>query len=71
MSYFSQMVGLTFHNFVSAAVGIAVAAALVRGIARNSAKNHREFLGGFDSDKSLFVAADLPRVCGVFSFPRG
>ena len=33
LSYFSQMVGLTFHNFVSAAVGIAVAAALVRGIA--------------------------------------
>jgi len=34
MSYFSQMVGLTFHNFVSAATGIAIAAALVRGIAR-------------------------------------
>ncbi len=33
MSYFSQMVGLTFHNFVSAATGIAIAAALVRGIA--------------------------------------
>lgn len=32
MSYFSQMVGLTFHNFVSAATGIGVAAALVRGI---------------------------------------
>ena len=38
MSYFSQMVGLAFHlNFVSAA-GIAIAAALVRGIARRSAK---------------------------------
>jgi potassium-transporting ATPase potassium-binding subunit len=35
MSYFSQMVALTFHNFVSAAVGCAVAAALVRGIARD------------------------------------
>jgi K+-transporting ATPase ATPase A chain len=35
LSYFSQMVGLTFHNFVSAAAGIAVAAALVRGIARD------------------------------------
>ncbi|HYA48294.1 MAG TPA: potassium-transporting ATPase subunit KdpA, partial [Burkholderiales bacterium] len=31
LSYFSQMVGLVFHNFVSAAAGIAVAAALVRG----------------------------------------
>src|SRR5215469_4219330 len=29
MSYFSQMVGLAFHNFVSAATGIAIAAALV------------------------------------------
>ena len=36
MSYLSQMVGLTFHNFVSAATGIAIAAALVRGIARHT-----------------------------------
>ncbi|MFN8111241.1 MAG: potassium-transporting ATPase subunit KdpA [Thermoleophilia bacterium] len=35
MSYLSQMVGLTFQNFVSAAVGIAVAIALVRGFARS------------------------------------
>src|SRR5512138_2152223 len=34
MSYFSQMTQLAFHNFVSAAVGIAVAVAFVRGIAR-------------------------------------
>ena len=34
MSYFSQMVALAFQNFMSAAVGIAVAAALVRGVAR-------------------------------------
>ncbi|MDB5171650.1 MAG: K+-transporting ATPase, KdpA, partial [Phycisphaerales bacterium] len=33
MSYFSQMVALASHNFWSAAVGIAIAAALVRGIA--------------------------------------
>ena len=32
LSYFSQMVGLVFHNFVSAAAGIGVAAALIRGI---------------------------------------
>ena len=38
LSYFSQMVGLTFHNFVSAATGIAIAAALVRGIAHSSAR---------------------------------
>ena len=34
LSYFSQMVGLTFQNFVSAAAGIGVAAALVRAVAR-------------------------------------
>jgi K+-transporting ATPase ATPase A chain len=43
MSYFSQMVGLAFHNFVSAAAGIAVAAALVRGIARHTAKTIGNF----------------------------
>ncbi len=36
MSYLSQMVALVIHNFVSAATGIAIAAALVRGIARYS-----------------------------------
>ena len=43
LSYFSQMVGLVFHNFVSAAAGIAAAAALVRGIARHSAKTVGNF----------------------------
>jgi K+-transporting ATPase ATPase A chain len=43
LSYFSQMVGLTFHNFVSAATGIAIAAALVRGIARHTAKTIGNF----------------------------
>src|SRR5882672_8738135 len=38
MSYLSQMVALVFHNFTSAAVGIAIAAAMVRAIARHSAK---------------------------------
>ncbi len=36
LSYFSQMVGLTLHNFASAAVGIAIAAALVRGLTARS-----------------------------------
>ncbi len=43
LSYFSQMVGLVFHNFVSAAAGIAVAAALVRGLAGRSAKTVGHF----------------------------
>jgi K+-transporting ATPase ATPase A chain len=37
MSYLVQMAGLTVHNFVSAATGIALAVALVRGFARRSA----------------------------------
>ncbi|MCC6914194.1 MAG: potassium-transporting ATPase subunit KdpA, partial [Rhodospirillaceae bacterium] len=37
MSYLTQMAGLTVHNFVSAATGIALALALVRGFARRSA----------------------------------
>ncbi len=36
MSYLSQMMQLTFHNFASAAVGVAAAVALARGIARRS-----------------------------------
>jgi K+-transporting ATPase ATPase A chain len=37
MSYFSQMTQLAFHNFVSAATGVALAIALARGITRHSA----------------------------------
>ena len=43
MSYFSQMVGLTVQNFLSAGVGIAVAVALIRGIIGRSGKS----LGNF------------------------
>jgi potassium-transporting ATPase potassium-binding subunit len=46
MSYLSQMVALAIHNFTSAAVGISLAAALVRGIARHSAQT----LGNFWAD---------------------
>jgi K+-transporting ATPase ATPase A chain len=37
MSYFTQMAGLAYHNFVSAAVGIALAIAFIRGVARREA----------------------------------
>jgi potassium-transporting ATPase potassium-binding subunit len=46
MSYFSQMAGLTVQNFLSAAVGISVAIALIRGIASRSGKT----IGNFWSD---------------------
>jgi K+-transporting ATPase ATPase A chain len=43
MSYLTQMAGLTVHNFVSAATGIALAVALVRGFARRSAQTIGNF----------------------------
>ncbi len=46
MSYFTQMVGLTVHNFISAATGIALAIALIRGFARHSAQT----IGNFWAD---------------------
>jgi K+-transporting ATPase ATPase A chain len=43
MSYLTQMVGLTVHNFVSAATGIALALALIRGFVRREAKTIGNF----------------------------
>ncbi|HWF92457.1 MAG TPA: potassium-transporting ATPase subunit KdpA [Terriglobales bacterium] len=43
MSYFTQMAGLAYHNFVSAAVGIALAIAFIRGIARRQMKTIGNF----------------------------
>ena len=63
MSYFSQMVGLAFHNFVSAATGIAIAAALVRGIARHSAQT----LGNFWVDLVRVTYYLLIPICIVFA----
>jgi potassium-transporting ATPase potassium-binding subunit len=70
MSYLSQMVGLAFHNFVSAAAGIAVAAALVRGIARNSAKT----IGNFWTDLIRITLYLLLPICifyAVFLVSQG
>jgi len=63
MSYFSQMVGLAFHNFVSAATGIAIAAALVRGIARHSIQT----LGNFWVDLVRVTYYLLLPICLVFA----
>ncbi|MCX6897476.1 MAG: potassium-transporting ATPase subunit KdpA [Verrucomicrobia bacterium] len=63
MSYLSQMVALAFHNFVSAATGIAIAAALVRGIARHSTK----LLGNFWVDLVRITYYLLLPICLVFA----
>ncbi len=70
LSYFSQMVGLVFHNFVSAAAGIAVAAALIRAIARHSAKT----IGNFWVDLvriNLYLLVPLCLVYAVFLVSQG
>jgi K+-transporting ATPase ATPase A chain len=43
MSYLTQMAGLAYHNFASAAVGIALAIALIRGVARHESKTIGNF----------------------------
>jgi K+-transporting ATPase ATPase A chain len=63
MSYFSQMVALAIHNFVSAATGIAIAAAVVRGIARHT----METLGNFWVDLVRVTYYLLLPICVVFA----
>jgi K+-transporting ATPase ATPase A chain len=70
LSYFSQMVGLVFHNFVSAATGIAIAAALVRGIVRHTAKT----IGNFWVDLvrvNLYLLLPICFVYAVFLISQG
>ena len=70
MSYFSQMTQLTFHNFASAAVGIACAVALVRGIARRSAGK----LGNFWVDIvrcTLYLLLPLSLVVSLIMVQQG
>jgi K+-transporting ATPase ATPase A chain len=63
MSYFSQMVALVFHNFLSAAAGIAVAAALVRGIARAASPT----IGNFWVDLTRITYYLLLPICIVYA----
>ncbi len=63
ISYFSQMVALTIHNFTSAATGIAIAAALVRGISRASTTT----LGNFWVDMVRTTYYLLLPLCIVFA----
>src|SRR5215469_4660287 len=63
MSYLSQMVALVFHNFLSAAAGIAVAAALVRGIARATS----DTIGNFWVDITRITYYLLLPICIVYA----
>jgi K+-transporting ATPase ATPase A chain len=63
MSYFTQMAGLAYHNFASAAAGIAVAVAVVRGIARKETDK----LGNFWVDTTRCLLWVLLPICLVGS----
>jgi K+-transporting ATPase ATPase A chain len=63
MSYLTQMAGLTFHNFVSAAAGIAVAIAVIRGFVRRSART----IGNFWVDLVRAVLWVLLPICALFT----
>ena len=70
MSYFSQMLGLTFHQFLSAATGIALAVAVIRGVARRSATT----LGNFYVDTVrgiLYVLIPVAAAAAVILIASG
>src|SRR6202142_984090 len=63
MSYLTQMAGLAYHNFASAAVGIALAIAFIRGIARRE----KETIGNFWVDMTRTTLWILLPMCVVFA----
>ncbi len=70
MSYFTQMTGLAVHNFTSAATGIAVAVALIRGLLRKQAHT----LGNFWTDltrATLYVLLPLSIVLAFVLAQQG
>lgn len=70
MSYLTQMLGLTVHNFVSAATGVALALALVRGFARRSSKT----VGNFWVDLTrctLYVLLPIAFLAALFLVWQG
>jgi K+-transporting ATPase ATPase A chain len=70
MTYFTQMVGLTVHNFLSAAAGIAVLMAVIRGFTRHSVQT----LGNFwvDMTRSVFyILIPLSLILAVVLMSQG
>jgi potassium-transporting ATPase potassium-binding subunit len=63
MSYFTEMAGLAYHNFLSAAAGIAIAIALVRGIARKQSAT----IGNFWVDTTRTILWILLPICLVIA----
>ena len=67
MSYLTQMAGLAYHNFASAAVGIALAIAFIRGIARRE----KETIGNFWVDLTRATLWTLLPACIVYRAGAG
>jgi len=70
MSYLVQMAGLTVHNFLSAATGIVLAVALIRGFARRSAQG----VGNFWVDVTrctLYILLPVSILVGLFFICQG
>src|SRR5277367_302527 len=70
LSYFVQMAGLAVQNFVSAAAGLAIAVAVIRGFARHEAKT----LGNFWVDitrATLYVLLPISMVAALFLCSQG
>jgi len=70
MTYFTQMVGLTVHNFLSAAAGIAVLMAVIRGFTRHSVQT----LGNFWVDMTrsvLYILIPLSLILAVVLMSQG
>jgi K+-transporting ATPase ATPase A chain len=63
MSYLTQMAGLAYHNFTSAAVGIALAIAFIRGISRRE----KDTIGNFWVDLTRTTLWVLLPACMVFA----
>jgi len=74
MSYLSQMAGLAWHNFVSAAVGIAVAVALARGLTRKGEGKGPGTIGNFWVDvtrATVYVLLPLSVVLALILVQQG
>jgi K+-transporting ATPase ATPase A chain len=74
MTYFSQMAGLTVQNFVSAAVGMAVAVALIRSLAARRTDGETRSIGNFWQDlarASLYVLLPISIVAAIVLVSQG
>jgi len=74
MSYLSQMAGLAWHNFISAAAGIAIAIALARGLTRRQSPEAPRTLGNFWADlirATVYVLLPLSLVFALLLVSQG